>query len=526
MIPLSRCGLVVASAFVLVAACAPHDPGLRLQKPRPPAPAEVDWDELTFRGAGVDLYAQRWRPMGAEPKAVVVIHHGLADHSARYKELALQLVKQGHAVWALDMRGHGRSAGPRISFDSIDVMLDDLDAFMSLVREREPGKPVFLYGHSFGGLITCLYSIERQPELAGLVLMAPALAFDAPPVQAAAIAVLGVIAPNLPAVPPEHPAFSRREEVVREMNTDPLIHQGGGPARTARAATDGAERVWAAAERLRVPLLVQHGTADTLTAPSGSRDLVARAGSTDKTLRIHGGLFHDLLREPDGAGERVTAEVVAWIDAHSGGPPVTLESSQPTERLRGDQHGRAVWLELDVRGERSESTGDLGLSGGARSRIGIGRGPLGAGYVGGLDLRGGSFDGGYYELDAHLLGIGLRGVNGSFVALTGGAGIGGTRGATATRAPVELSLELPVGPVRVLARAALAWALSGNSYADDAFGIADEAAALVGLRWGRDRRYWGTVVAGAGPHVAFTYFNRGGAESYGLALGLDLWGGN
>jgi alpha-beta hydrolase superfamily lysophospholipase len=522
-----RTCLVVVVAM-LVTACAPRDPGLRLEGPRPPVPDEVDRQDLTFTGAGVELYAQRWRPVGdVEPKAVVVIHHGLADHSARYTELAVRLVHAGYAVWALDMRGHGRSAGRRISMDSIDVMLDDLHAFMKLVRAQEPDRPIFLYGHSFGGLIACLYTIERQPHLAGLVLAAPALAFDAPPVQAAAIAVFGVVARNLPAVPPEHAAFSRREEVVREMNTDPLIDQRKGPARTARAATDGAERVWAAAEELRVPLLALHGTADTLTAPSGSRDLVERAGTHDKVLRIYDGLYHDLLREPDGAGERVTDEIVAWLEAHSGGAPVTFASSKPTGSLRGDRRGQAVSIELDLRGEQGPEYYDtLSLSVGIRSRIGIGRGALGAGYLGGLDLRGGNLDGGSYNLDAHALGIALRRAGGAVLAVTGGVGIGGVRGVTETRAPIELSLELPIGPSRVLARAGLAWSLSSVQYIGDAFGVADEASALLGVRIGRDRRYWGSAVAGGGPFAAFTYQNLGSADIYGVALGLDLFGGN
>jgi len=517
-------------ALAVAVACAPRDPGLRLEGPRPDVPVDVRRLDLTFQGKGVALYAQKWRPTGdVEPRAVVVIHHGLADHSARYNDLAVRLVRAGYAVWALDMRGHGRSAGPRISFDSIDVMLDDLDAFLRLVREQEAGRPIFLYGHSFGGLIACLYAIERQPVLAGLVLVAPALAFDAPPVQAGAIAVFGVIARNLPAVPPEHAAFSRRPEVVREMDTDPLIEQGKGPARTARAATDGAERVWAAPERLIVPLLAVHGTADRLTAPSGSRDLVARAGSTDKMLRIHDGLFHDPLREPDGAGERVTGEIIAWIDAHGGGPavPFTSSSTSPANRLRGDRRGRSISIEVDGRGEQPDADGaELGLTVGIRSRLGFGRGGAGLGYLGGLDVRGGRLDGGYYHVDAHVLGLALRSRRGAQLGLTGGAGLGGLRGAGATRAPVELSLELPVGGARVLARAGLAWALSGDEYAGDAFGIADEASALLGARLGRDRRYWGSVVAGGGPFLALTYQRLGGAELYGLALGLDLFGGN
>ena len=100
------------------------------------------------------------------------------------------------------------------------------------------------------------------------------------------------------------------------------------------------------------------------------------------------------------------------------------------------------------------------------------------------------------------------------------------RGASATRAPIELSVELPLGPLRLLGRAGLAWTLSGDAYADDALGLADEVSALAGVRLGRDRRYWGSVVAGAGPYLAYTYRNLGGGELHGVALGLDLWGAN
>lgn len=516
-------------AFTTVA-CAMPDPGLRLATPaRAPAPAGVDWAELTFRGDGLDLYAQRWRPVGIEPKAVVVIHHGLADHSARYAALAARLVQAGFAVWALDMRGHGRSAGARITFDSIDEPLADLDAFLRLVREHEPGRPIFLYGHSMGGLIATLYTIERQPELAGLVLAAPALAFDAPPLQAAAIAVFGVIVRGLPAVPPDHAGFSRRREIVAEMDADPLIHQGKGPARTARSTTDGVARVWAAPERLRVPLLVEHGTVDRLTAPAGSRDLVARAGSSDRTLRIHDGLFHDLLREPDGAGERVTDEIVAWLDAHAGGPAVKLTSSPPAGSLRGDARGRAMSVELDARGElaRAGAFGDaVGVTGGLRVRVGLGRGALGAGFFAGLDARAGRLDGGYYEADAHVLGIAVRGANGALLSITGGIGIGGVRGASATHVPVELGAEIPLGPTRVVARGSLGWRLGGDAYADEALGPADEVGAVFGIRFGRDRRYWGSVVAGAGPLIAVTYRNLGGGELVGISLALEQWGGD
>lgn len=518
--------LSIAVAFV-AAACATPDPGLRVAAPPHATPAaDVAWGELTFTGAGgVQLYGQHWRPVTGAPRGVLVIHHGLADHGARYAGLAEPLVRAGFAVWALDMRGHGRSAGARASSPSIDAFLDDLDAFLREVRAAEPGRPVFLMGHSLGGLITALYAIERQPDVAGVVLSAPGVAFDAPALQAGAIRLIAGLNPDAPLLATPHGDFSSDPAVIADMDRDPLIFAPKGPARTARAAIDGVARVWAHPEALRAPLLALHGTIDKLTAPSGSRDLVARAGATDKTLRLYPGLNHDLLHEPDGAGAQIAGEIEAWLLAHTGGPAVTFAASPTTGALKGDHGASVVAIEFDVRAEAPRDVDDVAVTGGLRLRAGVGRAGPGLGYLGGLDLRAGYLDGGHYELDGHLAGLALRSTGGALVAITGGVGVGGVRGAGALDAPVELAVELPAGPTRLMARAGLAWRLTGDAYADDALGVADEASALVGLRLGRDRRYWSTVAAGAGPFLALTYRNLGGGELYGVAVGGQLWGG-
>jgi acylglycerol lipase len=548
--------------------CAGVDPGVRVANPPHAAgSSDVDRADLTFPGRV--LYAQRWRPRTGEPRGVVVIHHGLADHSDRYAGLAERLVHAGYAVWAFDMRGHGRSAGAPVQIDRIDQLLDDLDAFVALVRAREPGRPIVLYGHSLGGLTTALYAIERHPgmaDVAGVVLAAPGIAFDAPPIQAAVIRFTAPLLPNAPVLAVPHGEFSSDPAVVAEMDRDPLIAQGNGPVRTARAAIDGVERVWAHPEQLVAPLLVVHGRSDHVTAPSGSRDLVARAGATDRTLRIYDG-HHDLLRDP--GGDRVAADILAWIDAHTGGaavhadpPPAgplagdrrtpsaggggpdgsaggagvlprgidrrTPSAGDPDGSaggagvlLRGiDRPPRTMAVELDVRGEHASS--DSGATAGLRLRLGTG---ASLGYAGGLDLRAGYLGAARFEAEGHLLGLAIRS-GAAAISLTAGVGVGGLRGAGATHLPVELALEAPAGPTRVLARAGVGWRLGGARYTGDALGLADEATALVGLRLGRDRSYWSTVRAGAGPFVAITYRNLGGGELWGIALGGELWGGN
>jgi acylglycerol lipase len=521
---------VAVTSLVLSACAAAVNPGLRMQRPEDaPQVAGVAWEQTSFMGAGgLMLYAQSWRPAEGTPRGVLVIHHGLADHSSRYEAVAEALAKGGYVVWALDMRGHAHSAGTPVESEHIDDYLGDLDAFLAMVRAREAGLPLFLFGHSLGGLIVGLYAIERQPELAGLITSAPGIAFDAPPIQAALIRLIAGIAGGAPILATPHEDFSASKDVIADMDRDPLIFQGSGPARTARSAVEGTARVWASVARLRVPLLALHGASDKITAPSGSRDLVAGASSVDKTLRIYPGLNHDLLHEPEGKGDQVAADLHAWLDAHTGGPAVSFAATPLTGALKGDAHGRAMSVELEVRGELPKGSafgGDLGVTAGLRMRLGFGQ-TTGLGFLAGIDGRAGVLNGGYFELDAHPVGVALRCGCGALVSATAGVGLGGPRGGSTTHVPVELAAEVPSGGVRWLARAAVGWSLSGDGYSKKALGLADEFTALAGVRLGRDVAYWGTVTAGAGPYLALNYRNYGGGQLFGIAFGTELWGGN
>jgi alpha-beta hydrolase superfamily lysophospholipase len=275
---------------------------------------DISHEEFTFQGTGeLQLFGQSWRPVGEEPRAALIVVHGLRDHSSRYGELAEHLVAQGFAVHAFDLRGHGRSAGVRVHIDSFDEYLTDLGLFLERVRQREPGRPVFLFGHSMGGAIVTLFTLEKKPEIKGMVLSAPALkpGADVSKALIATTKVIGGVLPNLKVLELDPKQFSRDPAVVKENETDPLIFQEGGPARTASRLLAALNQISERMEEVSTPVLVMHGTADTVTDPEGSKALVKSARSTDKTLKLYEGLFHDLLHEPEKA--QVLGDVTRWL---------------------------------------------------------------------------------------------------------------------------------------------------------------------------------------------------------------------
>jgi alpha-beta hydrolase superfamily lysophospholipase len=318
---LSRVLRCFAAVLALASMACTAPPTLPL---RPPAKAAASDAALMHETGsfeahdGLLLFEQSWHPPGPT-RAVLVAHHGLKDQSDRYAPFAERLVRAGFAVYAYDMRGHGRSAGPRATFDSIDDLLDDLSIFMDRVRTREGGARVFLLGHSVGGLTVTLFTLERRPVLAGLIVLAPAIRVEAMPFQAAATPVAAILAPNLPVVDVPDAFFLRSPADRDEMGKSEFVYHPSGPARSAASIIDGIRRVWARADELSAPLLGLHGTEDKATDPRGTVELVRRARSADKKLLLYRGVVHDLLHEPEH--EQIEADIEKWIVAHSPGAP-------------------------------------------------------------------------------------------------------------------------------------------------------------------------------------------------------------
>jgi acylglycerol lipase len=259
----------------------------------------------------LELYEQFWRPQ--DPIAAVVVVHGYAEHSGRYQWVASQLVAQGVAVYAFDLRGHGKSPGDRVFVRSFDEHFTDLNIFLQRVQDREPGKPLILLGHSMGGAIAALFTIRYRPALQGLVLSSAALATsdDISPLLVWIAPVISWLLPKLPTVLLDSRAISRDPEVVNRYRTDPLIYQGRIPARTSAEILRAIAEIQSRAHELDLPLLLLHGTADRLTHVEGSKTVYAKASARDKVLQLYDGFYHELLNEPERA--QILSDITAWL---------------------------------------------------------------------------------------------------------------------------------------------------------------------------------------------------------------------
>jgi alpha-beta hydrolase superfamily lysophospholipase len=273
--------------------------------------------ELQLRGCqDTALFARAWLPV-QDPCAVVVVSHGLAEHGGRYAELAGRLLARDYAVYVQDHRGHGRSAGQRANVDRFAYLVSDLGSFAGRAQREHPGVPVFLLGHSMGGAVALACAARHQGSLKGLVLSAPALATGeaVPALRRLMVRLLSVLSPGTGVLRLPASAVSRDPAVVGAYEQDPLVFRGSIPARTVAELLQAMAGFPQQLAGLRIPVLVQHGTADTLVPLGATRPLYDALGQPKtRTLRFYDGLFHEVYNEPER--ERVIGDLTAWIESH------------------------------------------------------------------------------------------------------------------------------------------------------------------------------------------------------------------
>jgi acylglycerol lipase len=269
-------------------------------------------NERTFDGVGgLKIATRSWRPEGAV-RGIMILIHGFNSHSGYFAWPAEQFAGSGFAAYALDHRGRGKSEGERFYVERFSDWLEDLDKLVGIARSENPSVPVYVLGHSVGGVIASSYVFEHQTEISGLICESFAFDVGLPHLVQLALEGASYLVPHLPVYSLKNEIFSRDPDVVTQMNNDPLIANESQPAETASEVLKAAARLKENMPNFKVPVFIIHGTDDKATRPEGSQYFYDNVGSEDKTLKLYDGGYHDLLNDLDK--ELVMADILAWVN--------------------------------------------------------------------------------------------------------------------------------------------------------------------------------------------------------------------
>jgi len=269
--------------------------------------------EGKFKGyKNFNLYYQCWLPSN-EPKAVLLVAHGLAEHSGRYINIVNHFVPKGYAVYGFDQRGHGKSQGQRGYVERFSHFVSDLKTFSGIIRSKHRDAKIFIVGHSVGGTIATAYAVHYQDEFDGLVLSGATLKVGASVSSGLIIVarVLSLLLPKMGLDVIDASAISQDKTVVDAYVDDPLVYRGKIRARLGAELIKAIQILLPQMSKIYLPILIMHGTADRLSDPRGSEILYDRVSSRDKTLKLYDGFYHEIFNEP--GREQVFEDMEAWL---------------------------------------------------------------------------------------------------------------------------------------------------------------------------------------------------------------------
>jgi acylglycerol lipase len=260
---------------------------------------------------GQKVFYRNWTTSDS-PKAVVLIVHGFNSHSGYYQWVAEQLNSNNYEVYGIDLRGRGNSDGERFYIQDYNDLTGDIDHLVDIAKAAHPGLPVFLLGHSAGGVLSSVYTLQHQDKLNGFICESFAFQVPAPDFVIAVLKGISHIAPHAHVLKLKNEDFSRDASVVEQMNNDPLIAHEVQPTKTVQQLVLADERLKENMNTIQLPLLILHGSLDKATRPAGSQYFYDHTGSQDKTLKFYEGHYHDLLNDVDK--EIVMADILQWLN--------------------------------------------------------------------------------------------------------------------------------------------------------------------------------------------------------------------
>lgn len=276
------------------------------------------WTTSLFYGVRRNaLFCRSWLPVSSESRGILIIIHGLNEHSGRYTNFAKQLVSFEFGVYAMDWIGHGGSDGLHGYVPSLDHVVADTAAFLEKVKLENPGVPCFLFGHSTGGAVVLKAASHPRIEemLEGIILTSPALRVKpAHPIVGAVAPIFSLVAPrfqfkgaNKRGIP-----VSRDPAALVAKYSDPLVYTGPIRVRTGHEILRISSYLMRNFHSVTVPFFVLHGTADRVTDPLASQDLYNEAPSKFKNIKLYEGFLHDLLFEPER--EEIAQDIIDWME--------------------------------------------------------------------------------------------------------------------------------------------------------------------------------------------------------------------
>ena len=261
------------------------------------------------------IYHQCWLPE-SDPKAVLMIVHGLGEHSGRYLNVVNHFVPMGFAVYGMDHPGHGKSDGTRKYVDRFEDFIENVKAYFDRIQGWQVDKPIFLVGHSLGGLIGAVYLLDHQAGLKGAILSGPSVKIpdNISPITVFIGKMLVALMPKLGLLKTAPEGVSRDPAVVQAYIDDPLVSKRKTTARLAAEILKAMQRVSREAGRITLPILILQGGADWIVDPAGAKMLYDSVSSADKEIKIYDGLYHEVYNEPEHP--KVLQDVEQWIGAH------------------------------------------------------------------------------------------------------------------------------------------------------------------------------------------------------------------
>ncbi|XP_026448899.1 uncharacterized protein LOC113349184 isoform X1 [Papaver somniferum] len=280
------------------------------------------------------LFSRSWFPVSGDIKGIVIVIHGLNEHSGRYAQFATQLTSSNFGVHAIDWIGHGGSDGLHGYVPSLDHVVADTGAFLAKIKSENPAVPIFLFGHSTGGAVvlkaTSYPHIKGMVE--GIILTSPALRVKpAHPIVGAVAPLFSLVAPryqfkgaNKRGIP-----VSRDPAALVAKYSDPLVYTGPIRVRTGHEILRISSYLMRNIKSVTVPFLVLHGTADKVTDPLASQDLYNEASSPFKDIKLYDGFLHDLLFEPER--EEIGQDIISWMEKRIEANYMNLEQREQVQ---------------------------------------------------------------------------------------------------------------------------------------------------------------------------------------------------